>query len=393
MKYRRSIVVLLAALLLAAGPAHAETAEPQPIVQVNQGKPGTVTALKSEHRAVRQQLGKIASGIETALEKNDVKLAERLYKLEVHTMNLLVRTADAKYRSGKSRETALADVRTTLRQVLRMQERVLHHTLNELDKALPGEPHRELWAKNGVDLYRPLGRAETPKPGQAAPTRGDAIRDMRNASQDEMSEIHYMGKKNIEKIRSGQLFEWVQVGKRVRWTAAGAKHPVIALEGREKKAKNPKPVSVRGAGSSMILRDSKGEIISAVVSDSSGNYKPGIGSTIGMVQKLEDAGVDNRAITITRVLPGEPVLVKLLLKSKKKLKKKQIKEHVGKLSARVRKQLSGETLKKRLAEASTRKSKSGARNSGRAGIGRRLAKKNNRKNSKKPRRAVRTARR
>jgi len=348
MKHRLSIVIALTSLLLTQGwvASAQESAALAPVVQREK-------VLMDEHKEVRRELGALAQGLETSINKNDVSIAEQLYHLEVHTNTLLVKIANGKFASASQREAALADAHTTLRQVLRLQERVLEHTLGELDRALPGEPHRELWARKGVDLYRPLGRAETPKPGQPAPTRSDAIREMRDgvAEKGAMSQIHYLGPKTIAKIKSGELFEWVQVGNRIRFTQAGAKHPVIALEGEQKTSEEPTPASVRGAGSGMIFRDANGKIIAAIVSDSSGNYKPGIGSTIGLVQKLEQAGVPSRYISITHVLPGEPVLVKLLLKSKKTMSKEQIKEHVAKLESHVRTQVASLSIPARMAKA------------------------------------------
>ncbi len=367
MKHRLSIVIALMSLLLAQGwasraSASEATEQAAPVVQSER-------SLTEEHKEVRRELGALAQGLETSIKKNDISIAEQLYHLEFHTNSLMVKIANGKFSSAKQKEAALADVHTTLRQVLRLQERVLEHTLAELDRALPGEPHRELWARKGVDLYRPLGRAETPKPGQPAPTRSDAIREMRDGAAEKgaMSQIHYLGPKTINKIKSGELFEWVQVGNRIRFTQAGAKHPVIALEGESKTSDQPTPASVRGAGSGMIFRDASGKIIAAIVSDSSGNYKPGIGSTIGLVQKLEKAGVPSRYISITHVLPGEPVLVKLLLKSKKTMSKDQIKEHVAKLESRVRTEVASLSIPARMAKATspkTPKSKSPVRAKG-----------------------------
>ena len=287
------------------------------------------------HKTLSSDLAKTARGIETGIAKNDVKLAEKLYELEARTSKLLTASTGAKFKSVTDKRNAVADLRGTMRQVLRLQERMLEHTIAELDRNLPGEPHRERWARKGVDLYRPLFRSGTPQPGVAQPKSKDVLRDMQQDFKDKggkKSQIKYLGPKTIQSFKDGQLVEWVQIGNRIRVTDAGAKHPVIALD-RKKGVDNGK--SVRGAGSMKIIRGASGEIVMVVVSNSSGNYKPGIGSTIGLVNKLEKIGVPTRRIAVTTVLPGEPVILKLLLKSKKTFSKEQIKEKVSKAKARV----------------------------------------------------------
>src|SRR5690606_36904593 len=126
-------------------------------------------------------------------------------------------------------EATRVKARTTLQDVLRLQERLLEHTLDELDRALPGEPHRQLWSRRGYDLYRPLGRSETPQPGQPAVTIDQVLAEMQDAFADKggkPGDIRYLGKRTLAAIPSGQLVEWVQIGSRFRFTMAGAKHPV-----------------------------------------------------------------------------------------------------------------------------------------------------------------------
>jgi len=208
--------------------------------------------------------------------------------------------------------------------VLLLQERVLEHTLVQLDRALPGEPLRELWAREGIDLYRPLYRTGTPDPSRPRPSREEGRQVLARMQQDFFDEggadddIIWFGPRFLENVGNGELVEWVQLGERIRVTAAGAKHPVIA-DG----------ASVRGAGSVKIYKDSQGEVILAVVSNSSGNYKPGVGSTIGLSDKLEELGVRRDRIVQTTILPGEPVLVKLLLKAKKTFSKEEIGQRVA----------------------------------------------------------------
>jgi hypothetical protein len=118
-----------------------------------------------------------------------------------------------------------------------------------------------------------------------------------------------------------------------------------------------------------IIRGDKGEIVMVIVSNSSGNYKPGIGSTIGLINKLEKIGVPSRRIALTSVLPGEPVLLKLLLKSKKKYGKDELKKLVS--SARTRaKTVSANRLKaassvsRMLADSSSNRAKQTSRTRG-----------------------------
>ena len=298
----------LAGLLAGAPPARGETQR----------------EVKQDYKALAREVSAIARGLETALGKDDVAVAARLYRLEMKSVGLLARNAETDYADLEEKASWMSSIRSLHDDVLLLQERVLEHALVQLDRALPGEPLRELWAREGIDLYRPLYRTGTPDPSRPRPTREEGRQVLARMQQDFLDEggadddIIWFGPRYLENVGNGELVEWVQLGERIRVTAAGAKHPVIA-DG----------ASVRGAGSVKIYKDSKGEVILAVVSNSSGNYKPGVGSTIGLSDKLEELGVRRDRIVQTTILPGEPVLVKLLLKAKKTLSKEEIGQRVA----------------------------------------------------------------
>ena len=67
------------------------------------------------------------------------------------------------------------------------------------------------------------------------------------------------------------------------------------------------------------------------MASSSGNYKPGVASVEGMVNKLIDLGVPEERILTTSVVPAEPELVKLLLKARLNMSKDEINAHVARL--------------------------------------------------------------
>src|SRR5690606_24734402 len=252
----------------------------------------------------------------------------KLYQIEMDSLTLIHQAESMKFKDPVAKERTLSKLIAVHGDILRLQERVLDHTIDELDRALPGEPAREQWAREGVDLYRPLFRQGTPDPSAPPPTREEGRQVFAQMQQDfaaeggSRSQINQLGPRSLERAVSGELIEWVQVGNRIRMTSAGAKHPVIA-DGS----------SVRGAGSMKIYKNAAGEVILAVVSNSSGNYKPGVGSVFGLIEKLEALGVRRDRIVETRILPGEPVLVKLLLKSKKKFSKQQINQKVARLKS------------------------------------------------------------
>lgn len=284
----------------------------------------TQREVKQDYKALAKEVSAIARGLETALGKDDVAVAARLYRLEMKSVGLLARNGETDYADLEDKASWMSSIRSLHDDVLLLQERVLEHTLVQLDRALPGEPLRELWAREGIDLYRPLYRTGTPDPGRPRPTREEGRQVLARMQQDFFDEggadddIIWFGPRYLENVGNGELVEWVQLGERIRVTAAGAKHPVIA-DGS----------SVRGAGSVKIYKDGNGEVILAVVSNSSGNYKPGVGSTIGLSDKLEELGVRRDRIVQTTILPGEPVLVKLLLKAKKTFSKQEIGQRVA----------------------------------------------------------------
>jgi hypothetical protein len=302
------LLIALAALLAGAQPARGQTQRD----------------VKNDYKALGKEVSAIARGLETALGKDDVAVAARLYRLEMKSIGLLARNAETDYTDLEEKASWSSSIRSLHDDVLLLQERVLEHTLIQLDRALPGEPLRELWAREGIDLYRPLYRTGTPDPARPRPSREEGRQVLARMQQDFFDEggaddeIIWFGPRYLENVGNGELVEWVQLGERIRVTAAGAKHPVIA-DGS----------SVRGAGSMKIYKDSKGEVILAVVSNSSGNYKPGVGSTIGLSDKLEELGVRRDRIVQTTILPGEPVLVKLLLKARKTFSKEEIGQRIG----------------------------------------------------------------
>jgi hypothetical protein len=305
------------------------------------GQAGTAGAqtqreVRRDYKRLSRQVSLIAGGLENALLRDDVKTATQLYRLEMKAVGLLAKNAEIEYADHEDKAQWMSSIRSLHDDVLLLQERVLEHTLDKLDRALPGEPNRDLWAREGIDLYRPLFRSGTPDPNRPPPGPEEGRQVLARMQQDFLDgggsddDINWFGPRYLENVGSGELVEWVQLGERIRVTAAGAKHPVIA-DGS----------SVRGAGSMKIYKDSKGEVILAVVSNSSGNYKPGVGSTIGLSDKLEELGVRRDRIVQTQILPGEPVLVKLLLKASKRYSKEEINEKVGRLKAAVDVELPG----------------------------------------------------
>ena len=289
--------------------------------------PTSAVALDAERARLTATLGETASGLESALRTDDVVVAERLYLMERRAVELLEASAQVKYPTAAARTTAQAGLRSLVGRVLGLQERVQRHAMAELDRVLPGEPPAQRWTRDGKDLYRPLFRLGTPTPGQAPKTSKQAFSEMLQKFSDKggsSADLHYLGVDTLAKLPSGKLAEWTQFGSdKIRFTTAGAKHPVIGL-GR----------SVRGAGSMKVYRDARGEILLAVVSNSSGNYKPGAGATEGLAQKLAALGVPEAHILTTSIIPGEPELVKLVLKSKTRFTDDQIKDHVKALGAR-----------------------------------------------------------
>ena len=290
----------------------------------------------SGYKAIVAEANSIAKRIENSLKVNDVKVASQLYRLEMASADLLLRNSQVAFNDTVQQIHQTSRLRAIHADILRLQERVLEHTLDELDRELPGEPHRDSWAREGIDLYRALLRAGTPDPNAPERERSDILDEMNEdfvAEGGKPDQINWLGPKYIKKATSGELIEWVQIGERIRLTSAGAKHPIIADSARSDASENG--TSVRGAGSLKIYKDAAGEVLMVVVSNSSGNYKPGIGSVFGMVQKLEELGIPRDKLIETTVLPGEPVLFKLLLKSKK-VPKATINDRVARLKATVR---------------------------------------------------------
>ena len=307
--------------LLAALPA-AATRSPEHLQQMEAWRTG-----------LEQDLGVVAGKLESLLATDDVHAAELTFDLERRAIALLQYAESGDLASqGLTHEQTTGGIRSMLQRILRYQERVKDHAQDKLDLVLPGEPGRKLSMMRGSDKFGPLFRQGTPKPGETPVSDAQRLTEMQqdfiakggNLKRD----IKLLGIRYLKKLSSGQLAEWTQLdGDRISITSAGAKHPVIGGGKR-----------VRGAGSMKLYRDGNGEVALVIVSNSSGNYKPGVGAVEGLVGKLVELGIPEERILTTSVVPEEPELVKLLLKARlsiakvaPELQKEQIKQHVTKL--------------------------------------------------------------
>ncbi len=274
------------------------------------------TQVEKDRESLSRQMYDLADGLEHDLNSDDVKVAEALYRMERSALGLLVESGSVAYPSGKARDASQDNIRALVGRILRLQERVQTHAIETLDRVLPGEPGQKLSALNGKDLYGPLFRRGTPQPGQHKQSEKEALAEMQAKSSAKgitKNDFTYLTRRAVLKMASGKLAEWTQRGKnRVRFTTAGAKHPEIAAS----MVSENLPRLVRGAGSFKVYKDPQGEVLLVVVSNSSGNYKPGAGATEGVVQKFMELGIPESRVLVTSVSPEEPALVSLLMKSK-----------------------------------------------------------------------------
>jgi len=313
-------------LALLVGTASATEANTPPAGAERSVSPSGQRAFEQAREVLDAQLSHVASNLEGLLASNDVKAAEALYGLERSAIALLQHIESHDIASqGSTHEETVGGVRSMLQRILRYQERVKDYAQEKLDRVLPGEPERKLVFLRGKDRYTPLFRQGTPKPGEAQASDADRYAEMKQdfvaKGGDLKRDIRLLGIDYLRRLESGQLAEWTQLGEsKISITTEGAKHPVI---GGGKK--------VRGAGSVKVYRDHEGEVVVAIVSNSSGNYKPGVASVEGLVQKLIELGVPEARILTTSVVPAEPELVKLLLKARLDMTKEQINEHVAQL--------------------------------------------------------------
>ena len=331
--FARALAVLpILAALSAAARADEPTPEapaPPPVVDAINGK----EAFEQTRTAIEADLSEVSSQLEHNLEHDDVAAAEQLYRLERRLIHLLQYAESGDLASlGLSHEETTGGIRSMLQRVLRYQERVKDHAQQKLDKVLPGEPGRKLFQIDGKDHYGPLFRSGTPKPGEEPASDEQRLAEMQKDFTDKggdvKRDIKLFGLRYLRALPSGQLAEWTQIDEqRISISMRGPKHPVIG-GGRK----------VAGAGSLKVYRDSAGEVVLAIVSNSSGNYKPGVASVEGLVAMLVDLGVREERILTTSVVPEEPELVKLLLKARM-VDKQQIDEHVRALRERTKPQL------------------------------------------------------
>ena len=269
-------------------------------------------------------LARAAEGLESKLEKSPVLVASELYLLEIRALTLLESIGN---RGGSEvkRNEALSAQRSNIRRILRLSERVRKYAIEKADEVLTPEPDRQL-SKNeeGVDLYKPIYRGLPERKDGKERTGKEAIQLMENAQRKkgiDTSQVHNIGADSMAQLESGQLAEWVQLAgsDRIIFSKDGAKHPIMA-RGKE----------VRGAGSFKLFKNKRGEVLLAIVSPTSGNYKPGPGSTEALVQSLAKAGIPEGRIMVTETAPADTSTVKLLMRVMKH-SKEQIKTRINKL--------------------------------------------------------------
>src|SRR5690349_11029911 len=160
------------------------------------------------YKAIVAEANSIAKRIENSLKVSDVKVASQLYRLEMASADLLLRNSQVAFNDPVAQLHQTSRLRAIHADILRLQERVLEHTLDELDRALPGEPHRDSWAREGIDLYRALLRSGTPDPNAPARPRSEILDEMKEDFAREggtPDQISWLGPKYIEKARSGEL--------------------------------------------------------------------------------------------------------------------------------------------------------------------------------------------
>jgi hypothetical protein len=333
------LLLLMAALALVAARAQAdepavaaplaaaEGAHHAPAVE-ELGKLSPLDVVRIARSRLTSRFTTLAASFSSQLKSNDVAVAEDLYSMEREAVNILQAAAEAP--GLGDREELIASCRSLYARVVRLQETVREHAQRELDRVLPGEKPADGWSRGGLDLWRPLYRPQTPTPGASEPGADEAHAQMLQDFEvkgGRLKDIHELGPHFLESLKSGELAEWGQAGSHFRITTSGAKHPLI-IGGRHTR-------SGRGAGSFKAWKDSSGKILMAVVSNSSGNTKPGPGATEAMVQALVRKGIPESHIIVTSIIPEEPELVKLLLKSKKTMTKEQINAYTQQLRDRT----------------------------------------------------------
>jgi hypothetical protein len=343
MPYRPAALLALPLVALLAGGARAEleapAANPPAPLSSLRVVSGPLSSFEQQRTTVEMDLSDAASTLEGLLQSDDVKAAEKMYDLERRAISLLVYAATHKLQSeGMSHDQTIGGVRSMLQRILRYQERIKDHAQDKLDQVLPGEPGRKLVQVNGKDAFKPLFRSGTPQPGQPAQTEQDALKTMEDdftqKGGDLKRDIKLLGSRYLKSLKSGELAEWTQVGPdSISITSKGAKHPVILSEGKKRlgRGKDASKLAGNGGGSAKVWRDDDGKIVLVVVSNSSGNLKPGVSSVEPLVNKFIDLGVPEENILTTSIVPEEPELVKLLLKARLTMTKEQISAHVATL--------------------------------------------------------------
>lgn len=115
----------------------------------------------AEQFNIERAFSRSCAGLSTRLQKEPLRLAEELHGLKRGAIDILQKLAESQRADVRGNTERFARTRALLQRILSVDEFVYDFAVSAVRRAYPGEPLTERWSRGGIDLYRPLERADT----------------------------------------------------------------------------------------------------------------------------------------------------------------------------------------------------------------------------------------
>lgn len=252
-----------------------------------------------------------AYGLSHLSLQDAVKQSELAYYLENEVMRLNLDIGNEENPMSDFERGALlfgtAHVYQTIRQ---NSERLYEDMIRFIDAKLPGPTGRQIRSETldgASSLYEPNYRSDTDmNPAE----RYEHYREMLKKFLDQGGSLFEMKTLDTNLARQFQAvtnleYVWLESGQ-VRVTEGKAGHVLLA-QGQ----------LVKSAGQLILVRNNRGDFTLAVISNSSGNYKPDLFSAQQMAQKVQkEFGVPAELVLVTKGEPLSTQAIKIYLKGR-----------------------------------------------------------------------------
>lgn len=261
------------------------------------------------YQAVLEQLKSKAYGLSHLADLDEIKQAEKIYYLEALTVGVLEKLLnDQSIKSDFERTALLYEATRVYRDIRQHAERLYEIMIREIDRAKPGTSGIQLPTETSRGVrYAPNYRMERELTIEEQRILYQQKQAEYRAAGGDLSSVKTLSRQTIKELPQISVVEFVEFANgTVLFTDGNAGH-ILMARGRK----------VATAGTMLLLKDNTGKVRLAVVSNSSGSFKPDLVSVDEFGHRLiEKLGLGVEELVITKGEPLSPQVVKILMKSR-----------------------------------------------------------------------------